>query len=75
LWIKIFFKNQLNYELAKQEHTQLWKQWQRKKQIRQQNKFKKQECNLKVQKKDVMKLQKISEIIEWKITTQDTVKL
>ncbi len=26
LWIKIFFKNQLNYELAKQEHTQLWKQ-------------------------------------------------
>jgi hypothetical protein len=31
LWIKIFLKNQLNYELAKQEHTQLWKQWQRKK--------------------------------------------
>jgi hypothetical protein len=31
LWIKLFFKNQLNYELAKQEHTQLWKQWQRKK--------------------------------------------
>jgi len=27
LWIKIFLKNQLNYELAKQEHTQLWEQW------------------------------------------------
>jgi hypothetical protein len=40
----------LNYELAKQEHTQLWKQWPKKnKKIKQQNKFLKQECN-KIQK-------------------------
>jgi len=39
LWIKIFLKNQLNYELAKQEQTQLWKQWQKKIKIRQQKKI------------------------------------